>query len=478
MIFLYPIALVAALLFSALTDVSVLLLAPTLARFHIPLLGGTASHYSFTSLSLALGEPVSLDNNSHHYGSCVDSECFPLAFAVSSAPATVDYLPPTLLQASEYTPAPSLQASFASWSGTLYHIPTIVAVLAAMYYICMIWVTVSVPFFSCVADTLDLQQPNSSWSLDSPASPVKSLCTVRHPSTCAPQRLSFDGATQLWDLVPVSSTAPRRAQAVSRPVLLILPPPPPLSLPPSPTLPPSTPPLPPPTPLLPPPTQPLTHPTQPLPPSTQPLPQPTPSLLAPTSSPPLPPPPTLPLPPPTPPLPPPEPPLEIAKKKRHRGTRGGKREQHRKINRALAAEAAAQSQQITDAPQDPTLITDGTDPVVVAHDHPAIPAPPPPPKPAPAAITRPAQPWTPPPKPHLAPRHATPSNNIIGRSYSHYESTPRNGPAITTLSRWASHTSPPLATVPVRVLPPGKLNQRARRAHTAHQTLGSFLAAS
>ncbi|EIW56454.1 uncharacterized protein TRAVEDRAFT_49277 [Trametes versicolor FP-101664 SS1] len=467
MIFLYPIALVAALLFSALTDVSVLLLAPTFARFHIPLLGGTASHYfSLTSLSLAPGDPVSLDNNSYHYGSCVDSECFPLAFAVSSAPAIVDYLPPTLLQASEYTPAPSLQASFASWSGTLYHIPTIVAVLAAMYYICMIWVTVSVPFFSCVADTLDLQQPNSSWSLDSPASPVKSLCTVRHPSTCAPQRLSFDGATELWDLVPVSSTAPRRVQAVSRPVLLILPPPPPLSLPPSPTLPPPTPLLPPPTPLLPPPTQTL--------------PQSTLSLPAPTPSPPPPPPPTLPLPPPTPPLPPPEPPLEIAKKKRSRGTRGGKREQHRKINRALAAEAAAQNQQIT-APQDPTLITDGSGPeVVVVHHHPAIPAPPPPPKPVPAAITRFAQPWTPPPKPYLAPRHATPSNTltIIGRPYSHYKSTPSNGPAITTLSRWASHTSPPLATVPVRVLPPGKLNQRARRAHTAHQTLGSFLAAS
>lgn len=340
MIFLYPIALVAALLFSALTDVSVLLLAPTLARFHIPLLGGTASHYSFTSLSLALGDPVFLDNNSHHYGSCVDSECFPLAFAVSSAPAIVDYLPPTLPQASEYTPAPSPQASFASWSGTLYHIPTIVAVLAAMYYICMIWVTVSVPFFSCVADTLDLQQPNSSWSLDSPASAVTSLCTVRHPSTCAPQRLSFDGATELWDLVPVSSTAPRRAQAVSRPVLLILPPPPPLSFPSSPPLPPPTTPLsrptplpPPPTPLLPPPTQPLSPTTQPLPPPTQPLPQSTLSLPAPTPSPP-PPPPTLPLPPPTPPLPPPEPVLEIAqKKKRYRGTRGGKREQHRKINR-------------------------------------------------------------------------------------------------------------------------------------------------
>lgn len=155
---------------------------------------------------------------------------------------------------------------------------------------------------------------------------------------------------------------------------------------------------------------------------------------------------------------------------------------------ALAAEAAAQSQQITDAPQDPTpttdtpqdltLIPDGSDPVAVAHHDPTIPAPSPPPKPAPAATTRPAQPWTPPPKPHLAPRHAPPSNNIIGRSYSHCESTPPNGPAITTLSRWASHTSPPLATVPVRVLPPGKLNQRARRAHAAHQTLGSFLAAS
>ncbi|OJT06739.1 hypothetical protein TRAPUB_2403, partial [Trametes pubescens] len=162
--FIYPLALVAALLFGALTDVSVSLLAPTLARFHIPLLGGTPSHdFSFASLSLALGEPVSLDyNDSYHYGSgCVDSECFPLAFAVSSAPAIVNYLPLTPPQASEHKPAPpTSHAPFASRSGFLYNISTIFVRLAALYCISKVWAIVSVPFFSCVAAVFDMQRPS------------------------------------------------------------------------------------------------------------------------------------------------------------------------------------------------------------------------------------------------------------------------------------------------------------------------------
>ncbi|OJT03240.1 hypothetical protein TRAPUB_6175, partial [Trametes pubescens] len=403
-----------------------------------------------------------------------------------------NYLPLTPPQASEHKPAPpTSHAPFASRSGFLYNISTIFVRLAALYCISKVWAIVSVPFFSCVAAVFDMQRP--SWSLDSSPLPVESLGVVRHPSMCAPRCFSFDEATRRWDLVPVALVAQRRAQAVSRPALLILPPPPPLSLPPSPPLPPPTPllpptpTLPPPTPSLPPPTSlpvatalllpPPTLPTPTLPPPTPLLPPPTPSL--------PPPPPSLPLPPPPPPLPPPPPPELAKKKKTHRGTRGGKRQQRRKRTRAMAAEAQSQSQsqsqQVADIPQDFTFMTDGSGRVVVAHHHATMPTPPEPPPPkATPAPTRPspAQ-WTPPPPPTLAPRpHAKPSNTIIGRSYSHYDSTPPNGPTITTFRRWASHASPPLATVPVRVLPPGKLNQRARRALTAQQTLSSFLTTS
>ncbi|OJT11196.1 hypothetical protein TRAPUB_12303, partial [Trametes pubescens] len=390
-----------------------------------------------------------------------------------------NYLPLTPPQASEHKPAPpTSHAPFASRSGFLYNISTIFVRLAALYCISKVWAIVSVPFFSCVAAVFDMQRP--SWSLDSSPLPVESLGVVRHPSMCAPRCFSFDEATRRWDLVPVALVVKRRAQVASRPVLLILPPPPPLSLPPTPPLPPLTPPLLPPIPTLPPTTPllplptPLLLPPTPLSPPTPALPPPTPSLSPPTPA--LLPPPSLPLPPPPPPLPPPEPLPELAnKKKTHRGNRGGKRQQRRKLKRANAAEALAQPQLVADIPQDFAFITNGRGQVVIAHHPDAAPTHSPPPNAAPAPPPPPPRQTL--PHPPLAPRPPTaPTKTIIGRTYSHCD-TPPDIPAVTTFRR---RSSPPqtLAIVTVRVLPTGKLNQRARRALTTQQTLGIFLIAS
>ncbi|KAI0326953.1 hypothetical protein GY45DRAFT_51711 [Cubamyces sp. BRFM 1775] len=92
--FIYPIAFVAALIFSALSDLTVVLLAPTVARFHIPLLGvSPARIHSFAPLSLPSGT-FNLSQDWSRYGSCVALDISPWGLpGLLTIPAVVDTIP-------------------------------------------------------------------------------------------------------------------------------------------------------------------------------------------------------------------------------------------------------------------------------------------------------------------------------------------------------------------------------------------------
>ncbi|KAI0372907.1 hypothetical protein BV20DRAFT_1119460 [Pilatotrama ljubarskyi] len=219
---IYPLALVAALLFRALTDISVVYLAPLVTRFHIPLLTVTPSTiHSFASLSLPFGAPSPLRTPStpvHYdwqdYGSCVELDCSlsTLPEYSQSTPAVVASLPSALgtlvplTQASRARlPPPPHHAPPAIWSGYLVDFLVVCGYLAALYWMSLGFAILACIAFHRVASAVDVQRMDSPWSFYSPGLLAETSCVCR-PISCAPDLL-----------VPNSSRVHRIARTI-RPV--------------------------------------------------------------------------------------------------------------------------------------------------------------------------------------------------------------------------------------------------------------------
>ncbi|KAI0647841.1 hypothetical protein C8Q79DRAFT_952186 [Trametes meyenii] len=399
----YPIALLAALLLGALNNLSAVLLAPTLARFNLPLIS-VAPYYvhSFEPLPL-LGAPTPLNASAalyHHVPLATPTALFTSALVDIStrpsalAPTHTPPPPPTLYE-------PATPAHSANFLGHLVTALVVCCYLALLYWIALGTVLVACYCWYRLATAVDVQRMDSLLSLYSIGLLAETSDVLRYG---APGRPEFN--------LP---RVPRTARFL-RPV------PPALAIPP-------------------------------------------------------------------PPLPPPAP---IQVKEAHRGCRGGQREQRRRLTqlrRELAALASSTTPQppVASSPQhrpsvwdfpvniptnDASFATDGSGRVVDLGDNCAAFFIDPPPS-GPTARTQPT-PAAPIPTPTSTPTVPAPTpKTIIGRTYSHCDMLP-GVPAITTFRRKPS-PPPTLATVAVRVTPPGKLNQRAKRALTAEVSLRNFL---
>ncbi|KAI0333490.1 hypothetical protein GY45DRAFT_1432230 [Cubamyces sp. BRFM 1775] len=429
---IYPLVLVASLLFGAFSDLAVVFLGPIVTPYHIPLLGVAPSHFrSFASPSLLSGPSASV-NTWSRYGSCVDLDrslwglsgllTIPALAGPTPSESGLTVFVPSFT-ASEEPLLLSSHASSTTWSAAY-----LVNILVACHYVvvacgCLVvfyWISrgfalFAYTFFYRLTYVVDVQRMDSPWSF-------YSVGLLAETSLCG---CHLFGAPEL--LVHIPSDVPRATPSL-RPV------PPALAEPPCPL------------------------------------------------------------------------PEQKKVEKTHRGRRGGKR-QHRRRHaldqapvldspQAPALPPATPPQDVpTRAPADRPLVWDaplgdvdpnvsftsnGSGRVVSTSDarstyfvDPPRADEPAPPAQRPTRSTRPT-PTTPPPAPAAA-LPQTPPDTILGRTYSPCEPTAlRPTPAITTFRR--KHSPPQtLGIVTVRVVPSGKLNQRARRALAAQSTLGKFL---
>ncbi|KAI0353030.1 hypothetical protein OH77DRAFT_1522800 [Trametes cingulata] len=425
---IYPIALIAALLLRALSDISVVYLAPIVTRSHLPLLDVTPSTaHSFAPPSLPSGAPSHVhwstpsNNCWHQYGSCVDLVYFTPAYLAPSAPAIAQpsftalaTLAPPPRASCEQPVRPLPLAPSASWSEYFVDFLVVAGYLGALYWMSLGFAILACIAFHRVASVVDVQRMDSPWSFYSVGLLAETSCVCCRIS-CAPGLL-----------VPSLSRVPRIARGL-RPV------PPALATP---------------------------------------APAPVPKKVETT----------------------------------HRGSRGGRRQHRRRYAEDLrqtqfdAASppslppippSSAVSVRDVDprpcrphlwdaptgsAPQDSTFTSNGSGRVVsIADGHDTYFIDPPQALNTSTTQAQPAPCPTPTSPPSLAVPSVVPLKTILGRPYSHCDAPPER-PAITTFRRKHSPKQT-LATVTVRVLPSGKLNQRARRALTAQSTLNNFFRA-
>ncbi|OSD01080.1 hypothetical protein PYCCODRAFT_1436854 [Trametes coccinea BRFM310] len=475
--FICPIALIAAFLLSALTDLSLVLLPPTLARFNLPLLAAvTPSHvHSFPSRSLLSGSFASVNSSSSpslddtwshlHYGGCVNLEASawtlsrrvsPSAIAgpVSSQAglvpsATSTRQPPAVSEERLADSASHSHATLATGSFYPYLVDVLVfcARMTALYWLALGYAIVACVFFHRLASAVNVQGMDSPWSFYSLGLLAETSCVACHcgaPGLCGS------------DL--------GRVGRIARGVRRVLPP---VADPPGCVT---------------------------------------------------------------------EPETKKICERTPRGSRGGRR-QHRRRHAEVCDLRAVPDvlAPLAPIPQTPTeqlplvALTHQTPPPLGQHNGiaPTLELPaedadtivpvssvadlpsvddthalddewvdggrngeavvlgpslryyptdlPPDIEPPSPAVAQPA-PATPPPPPAVAPTPQTPQKTIIGRTYSHCDSPPSVKPAITT-SRRPRASPPTSAGATVTVLPYGKLNQRARRALATRSTptLGRFL---
>ncbi|KAI9065207.1 hypothetical protein FKP32DRAFT_504120 [Trametes sanguinea] len=469
--FIYPIALIAAFLFGALTDLSLVLLPPALTRFNIPLLSVAPSHvHSFASRSLRSGtftlvntSSTSLDDtwsNDLHYGGCVNLELSSWALprrASVSPPAIVEPVSSALVLSATPTRHPravsedpladSASHSHATLASSLY--PYLADFLvfctwvAALYWLSLGYAIVACVFFHRLASAVNVQRMDSPWSFYSLGLLAETSCVACH---C--------GAPGLVD--PDLSNVGRIARGVRRVLVPVADPPGCVT----------------------------------------------------------------------------EPERKTICERTPRGCRGGRR-QHRRRNaedlRALpdvlasipptpqilieqppphqpVAAVPSQTPPLEEhlatghilqtpeedlpaaAPQDPVDVTlnlddewldggRGGEALVLGPPLRYYPIYPPPAVESATSLVPPSNPKIPPP-PAIASIPQTARKIIVpvGRTYSHCDSPPSVKPAATASRR--RRAPPTLAGSTVTVVPSGKLNQRARRALAARSTLGRFLQAT
>ncbi|KAL7284710.1 hypothetical protein ACG7TL_002016 [Trametes sanguinea] len=425
--FIYPIALIAAFLLSALTDLSLVLLPPTLTRFNLPLLAAvTPSHvHSFPSRSLLSGTFASVNSSSSpslddtwshlHYGGCVnlESSAWTLSRRVSPSAiagpvssqaglvpsATSTRQPPAVSEERLADSASHSHATLATGSFYPYLVDVLVfcAWMTALYWLALGHAVVACVFFHRLASAVNVQGMDSPWSFYSlgllaETSVGRVARGVRRvlPPVVDPPGCDLRAVPDLLaPLAPIPQTPTEQLPLVA-----------------------------------------LTHQTPP------PLGQH--NGIAPT--------------------------LELP---------------------AEDADTIVPVSSVADLPSvDDTHALDDEwvdggrngEAVVLGPSLRYYPTDLPPDiEPPSPAVAQPA-PATPPPPPAVAPTPQTPQKTIIGRTYSHCDSPPSVKPAITT-SRRPRASPPTSAGATVTVLPYGKLNQRARRALATRSTptLGRFL---
>ncbi|CDO77410.1 hypothetical protein BN946_scf184857.g17 [Trametes cinnabarina] len=192
--FIYPIALVAAFLFGALTDLSLLLLPPTLARFKLSLLTVAPSRlHSLPSRSLLSGTFVSvnastlpLDDAGSHYGGCLNLEfsswvvsrrVSPPAIAIAgrlssalvlSAPIN-NHMMPVVSQAPLADSESHRQAtSTSSWNPYLVDLLVFCTWMTALCWLSRGFAIVACVFFHRLALAVNVQRMDSPWTFYSP----------------------------------------------------------------------------------------------------------------------------------------------------------------------------------------------------------------------------------------------------------------------------------------------------------------------
>ncbi|KAI9065209.1 hypothetical protein FKP32DRAFT_503934 [Trametes sanguinea] len=203
--FIYPIALIAAFLFGALTDLSLVLLPPALTRFNLPLLSVAPSHvHSFASRSLLSGTFTLVNTSSTslndtwselHYGGCVNLELSswtlsrrvsPPAIVEAASSALVLSATPTrqLRAVSEDPLADSASHSHASLASSLY--PYLADFLvfctwvAALYWLSLGYAIVACVFFHRLASAVNVQRMDSPWSFYSLGLLAETSCVACH----------------------------------------------------------------------------------------------------------------------------------------------------------------------------------------------------------------------------------------------------------------------------------------------------------
>ncbi|KAI8989672.1 hypothetical protein BD414DRAFT_484888 [Trametes punicea] len=212
--FIYPIVLVAALLFGALTDLSVIYLTPTVTRFYIPLLPIAPSPvHSFASLSLPPGDVVfpntstTLDTTWTHYGSCVNPELSSWALSHRiAAPAVAKPVPSALvvyagpstlscLEASEESPlVPTPDALSATiWAAYVLDIFVACGYLTALLCMSLGFAILACISFHRLASVVNVQRMDSPWSFYSLGLLAETSCCCCRLS-CAPGLLDTNSS--------------------------------------------------------------------------------------------------------------------------------------------------------------------------------------------------------------------------------------------------------------------------------------------
>ncbi|KAJ2965312.1 hypothetical protein NUW54_g14163 [Trametes sanguinea] len=202
--FIYPIALIAAFLFGALTDLSLVLLSPALTRFNLPLLTVAPSHvHSFASRSLLPGTftlvntSTSLDDtwSDLHYGGCLNLELSswtlsrrvsPPAIVETPSPALVLSATPTRQHpaVSEHPLAESASHSHATLASSLYSYLAGFLVFStwvtALYWLAQGYAIVACVFFHRLASAVNVQRMDSPWSFYSLGLLAETSCVACH----------------------------------------------------------------------------------------------------------------------------------------------------------------------------------------------------------------------------------------------------------------------------------------------------------
>ncbi|KAJ8453896.1 hypothetical protein ONZ51_g13342 [Trametes cubensis] len=422
---IYPPVLVASLLFGTLSDLTVVLLGPIVTHYYIPLLGTTPAHFhSFASPVLPSGHSASV-NSWSRYGSCVDlnrslwglSGLLTIPALADSTTSGTGLTVLALSFTASQEPLVFPRASTRAWPAA-YLVNILVAChwlfVAYGYLVAFYWISRG---FALAAYTFfyRLTYVVDSQRMDSPCS-FYSVDLLAETSLCCCQ----SGAPELLVCIPIEVP---RADPSLRPV------PPALA-------------------------EPRCSDSLPEPKKTE---------------------------------------------KTHRGRRGGKRQRrrHRASSRTALKpppflhppvrkaflliplliallSGTRRSTPLGDVHPDATFTSDGSGHVVSISNarstyfvHPPRADEPAPPAKRPTLRT----PYTLPPT-SAATLLKAPPTTIVGRTYSPCQRRPT--PATTAFRRKHSPAQT-LGIIAVRVVPPEKLNQRARRAFAAQFTLGKFL---